>query len=159
MKIFGMFFVVISAMIFAFERTSADDRRLRVLLELTKFIERLRIDIGCYLKPVSDIAAAFSSDTLSELGFLSDIREMGADKAYVRLEEKKILRDEEKRILSGFFSRLGEGYAEDELKLIDSALQELSALIKVEREKAPKRKKLFLTLSCAGALALIILLI
>ena len=159
MKTIGMFFIIASAAFFSYEKIIISNRRLRALEELFCFIERIRIEIGCYLRPISEIAADFSSDILSELGFFSDVQKNGAHTAYTALQAKLSFGDDINRLLDRFFSMLGRGYAEDEMKLVDITLSELSKLLSQERENAPKEKKLSLTLSCGGALALIILLV
>ena len=158
-KIVGMFLVVLSAAYFAFEYIKKQRMKLLVFEELFRFIERIRMEIGCYLKPISEISADFSSDVLSRLGFLRDVGQVGVYSAYQRLAEKVKLDDEERRPLDRFFSSVGKGYADDELKLSGATLSELDLILKRKRENAPKENKLSLTLSCAGALALIILLI
>lgn len=159
MKIIGMLLIVGSAVFFSYERSKNAQRELFILEELFRFIERIRTDIGYYLRPIAEIAADFSSDVLLKLGFLSDVQNKGARAAYINLAAKTAFSEEEKRILEKFFSTLGNGYAEDEIKLIDLTLSMLSDTLRARRESLPKQKKLSLTLSCAGALALIILLI
>lgn len=159
MKTIGMFFVVVASALFSYEKIITGNKRLRALEELFCFIERIRLEIGCYLRPISEIAAEFSSDILSKLGFFSDIQKEGVHTAYTALQAKLCFGKDINRLLDSFFSMLGRGYAEDEIKLADITLNELSKLLSRERENAPKEKKLFLTLSCGGALALIILLV
>ena len=159
MKIIGMLFIIASAIVFSFERAVAEERRLKVLEEIYRFILRLGVDIGCYLKPISDIADDFSSELLSSLGFFEEIKRSGVYSAYLTLDSQIRFSDEAKRVLDGFFSMLGNGYADDQIKLIESTRTELDGLIKKERERVPKEKKLSVTLSCGAALALIILLI
>ena len=141
------------------EHTKKQKNEIFTFEELVRFIERIRMEIGCYLKPLSEISAEFRSDPLFQLGFLDDIAVGGVSFAYERLAEKIKFSDEEDRLLGRFFSTIGKGYAEDELKLADATLTELDRILKQKRENAPKEKKLSLTLSCAGALALIILLV
>ena len=159
MKVLGMILIVVSAIVLSLEKNVASERRLFVLEEIYRFIERIRLDVKCYLKPISEIAADFSSDVLSKTGFLSDVGEKGAHAAYRSLSEKICFMPKEKRIMEKFFSALGTGYADEEIKLIEVTLSELSDVLKAQRENLPKEKKLSCTLSCAGAMALIILLI
>ena len=159
MKIIGMLFIVASAMFFSFEKSASEERRILLIEELLRFIERIRGEISRYLRPLSEISASFSSELLSDIGFLKDIEEKGVGEAYKNLKRKIRFSEEEGRILERFFSMLGHGYAEEEIKLIDATVSELSEHLKRERENLPKQKKLSVTLSCSAALALIILLI
>ncbi len=150
---------MLAAMTVSVEQRKKCERRLLLLEELLRFIEKVRADITCYLKPLSELCSDFSSDLLSEIGFLSDFERVGPEKAYLRLESSLSFSSEVQRLLKRFFSELGKGYAEDQIRLIDETLLEYAKFVSMERERAPKTKKLSLSLSYAGALALIILLI
>lgn len=157
MKILGMIMIFFSALIFAYSRNRRTDEGVLIFEELYTFIKQIRIDIGCYLKPIGEIRSV--SPRLTELGFFSDIEKYGVSKAYERLEENIFLKEKEREIFKGYFSSLGKGYAEDEIKLTDAVLLELADVSKAGREEATREKKLTLTLSISVALALIILLI
>ena len=159
MKIFGMALILLSALFFAREKNRAAEDRLRILEELFRLADAMKIEISCYLRPISDIVSSFSSEMLTRLGFISDFEALGALSAYLRLESAFYVSEEEKKLFRGFFSRIGKGYADDELKLIESFSAQLFQIIKNEREKLPKEKRLSATLSCALAFAIIILLV
>jgi hypothetical protein len=155
MKILGMLFVLFSAIAFSVERSIAEERRLKVLEELYRFIECVKIEIGCYLRPISEIASDFLSDPLSELGFFSELEHNGIFSAYRMLDSKVRFPEDARKLFERFFPLLGNGYVEDQLKLIGGVSAELSEIIKRERTRVPKQKKLSVTLSCAAALALL----
>ena len=159
MKLVGITMILVAALVFSYGKSAKITERQTVLSELFRFIEYAKIEIGCYLRPISEIAATFTSDTLSGKGFLSDVEKNGAYKAYLSLSEKVSLGEAAEGVLDRFFSLLGTGYAEDEMKLIDATLSELKEILTSEGETATKQKKLSLTLSFSGALALIILLL
>ena len=156
MKLIGAAFVLLAALLFSTEARRRAEKRLLVLEETLRFIEHVRVDISCYLKPISEIPAGFFSEALSEAGFLSAFEKEGAYEACLKLETLLSPSPEEKRVLERFFCGLGRGYSDDQIKLIDETTLELTRLISLERERVPKVKKLSLTLSSAGALALII---
>ena len=159
MKIFGMALILFSSLIFCREKSRAAERRVMVLEEIFRLADAMKIEIGCYLRPIGEIVSSFSSPILSECGFVSDFVSLGAYEAYLRLQSQLCFNEEEKNLLGTFFSRLGRGYAEDEIKLIEVFSSQLSAMLKKERENLPRQKKLSATLSCAAALAVIILLV
>lgn len=159
MKYLGMLFILISAVAFSYERGRRAEKHLELLEEIYRFIDRLEVDIGCYLRPISDIIADFSSDLFSELGFFAEMQERGIYSAYLKMTSVVPLAEKENKLLARFFSMLGNGYADEQVKLIRATASELSEIIKRERGGLPKEKKLSVTLSCAAALALIILLI
>ena len=159
MKLAGITMILVAALVFYSGKSAKISERQTVLSELFRFVEHAKIEIGCYLRPISEIAATFTSETLSKKEFLSDIEKKGAYKAYLSLLEKVSLGEAAELVLDRFFSLLGTGYAEDEIKLIDTTLSELKEILSSEGETATKQKKLSLTLSFSGALALIILLL
>ena len=159
MKLVGMVMIFVSALAFSYNRNVGISKRERVLTELFRLIEHIKLEIGCYLRPIREIAENFESNELSDNGFLSDMVTKGPHKAYRILSERIFLGEGAHRVLERFFSTLGMGYANDEMRLIDTTLKELGEMLRLEAENAPKAKKLSLTLSFSGALALIILLV
>lgn len=159
MKFFAISLILFASCAFSYSRAEREDYRLSVFVELYSFLEVISREIGCYLKPIHSICASYSSPQLFRLGFFSDIQSEGAHNAYMKLESKAILPSDASRVFREFFSLLGKGYAEDELKLAERALKELSPILFAERERVKKEKKLTVTLSSAAALGLIILLI
>lgn len=159
MKLIGMALIVASTVVFSHQKALSEERRLSILEELLRFIERIRIEIGCYLKTISEIASDFQSELLCELGFFEALKSEGVYNAYLKIEPMISMSEDTKKLLQRFFYLLGNGYADEQLKLIDNTSARLSEIIKTESQNLPKRKKLIITLSCAAALSLIILLI
>lgn len=142
-------------------RELADKRKKRLFLceEFYRFVSHIRLQISCFLRPVSELAEGFRSDILSEIGFLPSIAEQGIFGAFESVCERISLSEEEKRILGGLFSSLGTGYMENEIKQIDAYSAELYRLLENERADLPKRSRLVNTLLTAASLGIIILLI
>lgn len=159
MKILAVSFILFSSLSFAYMRIGKEKEKFLLLCELYSFIEKLEREISCYLKPLSDICSSYSSPLLSRLGFFSDISAVGAEKAYHVLEKRVILPARATEILHNFFSLVGKGYAEDELRLTQRVLGELSPIMNYEAERFKKERTLTLTLSSAASFAVIILLI
>ena len=156
-KLFGMIVIFLSSVAFFFERSRALGRATALTEELYCFMKRARIEVGCYLKPLSEIRT--SSPLLSGLGFFSCMEMHGIERAYLLIEDGLSLSEAEKGTLRGIFSSLGKGYADEEIRNIDMALSELSGMLNGKREDEPRKRKLTLTLSVASSLALIILLV
>ena len=159
MRIIGILLIIVVAFSFPYDRIKKAQRSLLILEELYRFIECARVEIGCYLRPITEIPKSFSSEILDSFGFLTDAEALGLFSAYMRLEKRIDATEDEKKTLRHFFSHAGRGYLEDEIKLIDSTASQLSAAIEKKRADAPKHKKLLVTLCSAAASALIILLI
>ena len=159
MKTVGVLFVVISALMFVSEKNRARDKRLLVLSELYRLTDHMKSEISCYLRPVCDIIMSFDSELLIRLGFIDNFKKHGGLFAYRELMHIVKASDDEKRISERFFSQLGRGYRDEELTRIEDFRAELSSIIRAEQVRLPKDKKLSATLSCAAALAVIILLL
>ena len=159
MKLVGIFLIGISALVFSRERIKRREGRLMLLEEMLGFIECMRIEIGCYLRPISKISESYFSEPLLKIGFFDSVKKDGLYRAYLDSEIHLLPTEQEKKLLRHFFSTVGKGYIQDELKLIETTADELSELLKAERAAMPKERKITLTLSGALSFAVIILLI
>ncbi|MBR5139979.1 MAG: hypothetical protein IKV16_02885 [Clostridia bacterium] len=159
MKILAVCFMLFSSLSFAYMRIAREKEKFLLICELYCFIETVEREISCYLKPLSEICASYSSPLLSSLDFFSDINTLGAEKAYYVLEKRVILPYRAAEILHNFFSRVGRGYVDDELKLTQRTLSELFSVMSLEGERFKKERTLTLTLSSAASFGVIILLI
>ena len=124
------------------------------------FISHVRLQMNCYLKPARCIADGFYSKPLSDVGFLAHIGESESIyEAYKRSESRLSLSKEERELIGGLFSSLGEGYLEDELKLIDAYSARLEKGFLRLKSEAPKSTKLISTLSVTAAVGFLILVL
>ena len=136
------------------------DRRLHALItceECVRFVSYLRIRIGCYLEPIDVAAASFKSDVFSSLGLDKKIKELGPYAAFSEMGQALPLTPDVRRLMLELCENLGSGYVDDELKLIDSYIAELSRIKSEAREKIPNENKLVTTLISGAVLGLIIL--
>ena len=159
MKVIGVFLVGVSIFLIFRERVRSEERRVLFISELCRFIEKTRIEISCYLKPMEKIPCSFSSALLSEIKFLEIAEKGDLQAAYKEAEKKILLHERERKLFQHFFANIGHGYADDELKLIDGTLGELKDILAREEAELYKKRKLFLTLSVSLSLAIVILLI
>ena len=159
MKLLAISLILFASSAYAYTRGEKEDYRISVLTELYSFIEHVGREISCYLKPLSDICKSYSSPILERLDFFNEIRAGGAMRAYEKLSERVSFTERENEVLEPFFSLLGRGYAEEELRLVERTVGGLADLISLERDRVKKEKKLTLTLCSAASLGLIILLI
>ncbi len=159
LRTIGIFLIGISVLIFSKERIKKRERRLLFLEEMLEFIDFMRIEIGCYLRPISKISEGFSSRALDGIGFFENIRKIGLYPAYLECERHILPTEQEKNLLRRFFSTVGKGYIQDEIKLIGATVEDFSRMLNLERAAMPKEKKITMTLSGALSFAVIILLI
>jgi hypothetical protein len=102
---------------------AARRRRIRRVGALCELAGYTRSQIDCFRTPVKSILSSFSSDALSECGFLEKAASGDIDGAAAALgsgEERVLTRD--------FLARLGRGYASEELRLCDGYAEAIGAL-------------------------------
>ena len=145
--------------LFCFVRQLGDGVRGRVqtLREIKDLILHVRREVGCYLLPLCDILSAYSTTNLEACGFLDMLRQ-GRDPMPV-LTGKYRISDKAHRIVADLFSSFGEGYAEDVIRALDGAANEICTILTAEEAEAKKKVKLYSVLSCAGGLGALILFI
>ena len=120
----------------------------------------MREQIGCFLSAMDEWCAVFSDSALEAVGFLPALREnKDLALAFYCVKDKFSLSEPEREAVYRFCAAFGKGYADSELRLIDSFCQSLGEHIDAERERLPRSQRLVRTLSASVALALAILII
>ena len=153
-------FLIISAALLAWRNYRA------YLIEELDFVraflgalEDYRRGVGCYLAPLSRWAESYADERLSAVGFLDGLREGDAGAAYKAVRGRCYLPDKVDEILDCTFSRLGAGYLDGELAVLDDAIARLSSEEKRIAEELSKRKKVAGALLGAVAVGAVILVI
>lgn len=152
--------ILLSVLIFSDSYSRHTKKRLLEYEGFLAFISHVRLQMSCYLKPANRLSEGFYSKPLMESGFLEYVGECkNICEAYERAESRLSLSREERELLRGLFSSLGEGYLADELKLIDAYRSQLEeGFLRLKRE-APKNSKLISTVSVTAAIGFLILVI
>ena len=159
LKLFGICILLFTSMLISRELADARRRRLALCEELLRFLSFLRLQIGCFLRPISEIACEFRSSTLSACGFLKDGGVEDLSVAFSSSDAPRIAGKECTRIVESLFTSLGVGYLDNEIGIIDSHRAELTELVEVERTEAARQIRLIRTLTASAAVGLIILII
>ena len=144
---------------FLASRELAARRRRRTLIyeECYRFIQHVRLQVGCYLKPVCELACGFESPVLCEVGFLSRLEGGVSPRDAIEASSlRRELGEEGYRVLFSMFSAIGGGYMDDEIKLIDECASAFLRLVERERSESPRGLRLIRTLCGAAALGIII---
>ena len=159
LKLIGICILLFTSMLISAELVSRRRRRLRLCEELLRLVSFLRLQIGCFLRPIPEVLAAFQSDELDGCGFLS--REGNGDlvASFLSSGVPELVGDECSRIIESLFSSVGSGYLEDELKLIDAHRAQLSELVERERSETLRQVRLIRTLTGSASLGLVIFII
>ena len=149
-----------SAAVISREYSKYMEKRMLECRDFLAFIAHMRIQVGCFLRPVKELAAGFSSPALEKAGFVSYLE--SADSilsAYRQCEANLSLSEEEKSVLNTLFSSFGAGYLDDGMKLIESAYSGMEILCGRLAEEKTKNTRLVTTLSVTLALGIIIFVI
>ena len=124
------------------------------LRALQNYRERMK----CYLESPSGWASGYDDALLSSSGFLDMVS--GGESfsgAYLKTRELWCVSPCVDEILDGCFSRLGEGYLETELEVIESAISDIEREEKRLAEDISRRKRVAGALLGAFAVGVVIL--
>ena len=135
-------------------------KRLSECRAFLAFINHIRVQVGCFLKPVRELGLGFRSEPLSECGFIDALSNSESIyEAYKKSEERLSLSADERAVLESLFLPFGEGYLEEEIRIIEAAKEQMEAMCAELSEKSAKNIKLVTVLSVTAALALLLLVI
>lgn len=160
MKYGGILCVLLASLLVSREYCRHMNKRISECREFLAFISHMRVQVGCFLRPVRELGIGFSSETLEEVGFIEALSESeNIKEAYLKCEPKLSLSMEEKEALFGFFSSFGDGYLDEQVKLIDSAYPKIEKLYLKLSDERVKNTRLVSTVSVTLALGFIIFVI
>ena len=159
-KYAGMIAVLLSAAVISREYSSFSQKRLSEVRDFLSFVSHMKIQVGCFLCPASELVRGFSSERLSAVGFVGALSD-GASlcDAYKNCEDRLSVGEEEREILGRLFSTIGECYLDDGLRLIDSSLRELESVYAKRRAEAPKNTRLVSVISVTSAIGFLMMVI
>ncbi len=125
-------------------------------LSLLSFIKN---ELACRLRTSEEWAREFSSDILTECGFLPELLRTGStEAAFARAKgELPMLGEETVKLLSSYFSAFGKSYRDEEQREACRVFDELSRLLARERSDTQRSLKAVRILTYAVALGVIIL--
>ena len=128
--------------------------------EIFSFISLLQIEIGCYLKPISKIAEAYSSPILERCGFLPSLRAgEGAYTAFLSSCGTLSFSEEESALIAAAFYTLSEGDIHDGTEALAHAAGRLEEILSELKGRCKRDIKLASTLSVTLTLGVLLLLI
>ena len=153
----GLFVIVIAALAASREYSRRVRKRVCECERFLEFIRHIRIQVGCFMRPPSELGCGFSGREIE--GFVGRIATDGILTAYENAEPTFSLSVDERDALRELFSSLGSGYLDDELKRIDSTCEKFEKLYNELKERASKDVKLASVLSATAALGVFIIII
>ena len=160
MSYFGAVSIILAVYMIWREYSSFLDGELRWCRCYLKALEDYRDKVKCYMQTPTRWAQGYTDAMLSECGFLERLSG-GEDigEAY-RLSRPEIgVSGTVDAILSDCFERLGEGYLDTEIEVLESAIGKLSLEEKKSGESLGKKRKAAGALLGAFASGVVILVI
>lgn len=159
LKLVGICILLFTSILVSRELVSRRKRRLLVYEELLRFVAFLRLQIGCFLRPIPEVVADFRSDELERCGFLTSDDGAGIAARFASSALPGIVGEDCSRVVDSLFSSIGSGYLEDEIRLIDVHKEQLSQLVERERDETARQVRLIKTLAASASLGLVIFVI
>ncbi|MBQ7343458.1 MAG: hypothetical protein IJW53_01695 [Clostridia bacterium] len=136
MSYIGALAVIFAAFLIWKEYVSYLDGELAGCRAFLSALKDYRERVRCYLISPSEWASTYNDDLLTECGFLASVLE-GVDlpRAYSSARESLNLSEDVDEILKECFGRLGNGYLDTELAVLDLAI---SGLAEIESQSSPE---------------------
>ncbi len=158
-KLLGAVFVAAASLIMSNYLCSRLGRERDELEGFIALISRIRLEISCFSRPLSEIYSEFSSPSLDAVGFTEALRARGFYGAVCESASVLSISREAKELLISFSEDLGRGYSEDEIKRCDHLLASLDGEYKKCLDALPGKSKLIRSLSLTFGISVIIILI
>lgn len=158
-KLIGICILLFTSMLISGELVSRRRHRLVLCEELLRFVSYIRLQIGCFLRPIPEVVGSFCSDEFNKCGFLPEVSDADLAACFLSSDVPKLVGTECSRIMESLFSSLGTGYLEDEIKLIDVHRAQLTELVERERAETVRQVRLIRTLAGSASLGLVIFII
>lgn len=160
MLIIGIVFLLAFAFFAWKEYVSYLNKGGTELHEFILFLGNMKEKMTCYLEAPSEWVGDFSAPGLEATGFLQKIRDgMGLGEAYSSCSDFLCIDKEARSVLDDLFARLGGGYLDTELGMINSSIDKLSKIeetTKKERENKVRATGAMIGAVAAGAVILIL---
>lgn len=159
-KYIGILAVLLSALAISKEYSAFSKKRLSESCAFLSFLEHMKIQVGCFLRPANELLKDFSSDTLAAVGFTDALENSESlVTAYKTAEPKLSLSKEEREVLENLFSAVGECYLDEGVRLIDTAREKLEKLYQKNKIECPKNAKLVSVISVTAAIGFLMLVL
>lgn len=159
-RMLGAACLLLGALSFSQVRDGRRAASCRAAAAWLRLLHALRRELCCYARPFSAFIEAYEDAALTEFGALAELRRTGTlAEAVARMRVYMPTSQAFSTVLQAFAASFGQGYREGELRSLDAALDELSAIYKKEEEDLPRRRRLSRTLCVSLSLAVVMLLL
>ena len=147
MKYLGSLLIMCGCITLSYYYEKREKARIRHLSNMCDFIVHIRTRIDFFLTPLHIIFSEYSNP------FIKELIEDNFQNLDIYFGKDCVM------CLNDFFSSLGKGLKDEELKLCDYTLAKLDALYKKAEEESKNKIRVFRTLTIFGGASLVILMI
>ena len=160
MKYIGIILFMGAVMFFSDEYRKRAWRELSEAEDFLSFISHIRLQMGCFLAEPKDFFQNFSSENFDRIDFGSLVASgMSLSEAFSAVSEQLSLREEDKDTLGELFSRLGDGYLDDGIKLLDSTYQRFEKRCESIRAETKKNSRIVAVTSASISVGVLLLIL
>ena len=160
MSAFGGAAVGCAALIFIRCYTAYLKARRDECLAFLSLLRELERGMSLYLESPLSVAARLPEPALERSGFNARLKNGASlSEAFDSAADRLLIPSEAKRILTEYFSHVGEGYLDGELRLIARTVSELEPIAAAERQELEKRSKVAGVLTFSAVAGVLILLL
>ena len=155
-KLIGVTLVVVGGAASAYVMNTRVTSSLLQAEAMISFLRYVKLRVDCYAMPIDRILADCDKSIYERIGYADAKKPEDLSCLASRCIS---LNREIKAIMEKFALEFGKSYREDQVKLCDRYIDELTTLRSDISARLPMRKKLNSTLCISGAMAIVILLI
>ncbi len=156
MKILGLSLLLFAVGYIGFFSVRHERERPSAYAACLAFLKYIRTGIADYHKPIPAIIHDFDNEYLQKIGFLTQDGQGNRRWNTHVLEEKAVLFPDDLGMFTRFLSELGSGFLGDEIRRCDEAIAAMAAGEKKSLSEAPRKSRIYGTLSVGGALLLLL---
>lgn len=158
MRLVGGCLLAAAFSLFLLSRLRREEKSLRLLSSLLSFIRELREKIAVFGTPLDEILRGYDDPVLTECGFLPTAKTRGLSAAGEELKKGALLSSPLVSELASFFSSLGKGFRDEEIRRCNAAETLLSSAREEALPALEKKRKLTRALILTGSLFILIIL-
>ncbi len=156
LKILGAMVILFASFLLGALLSDGIKKRIESLELLAKFAEYISDNISMYKTPLAEIYSEIKDESLVKSGFAN---KLSSGVYAAAMSSGLISGDEEREIIRDFDEKIGNGTAEDMVKLCSYTASRLRSIADTLSRDYPDKKRVYRTVSfMAGASAVIILL-
>lgn len=154
-KTFGIVILLSAAFYYSYSRQWVGQQKCLLLEELCALMDWIQKNIECFAKPLDEICQDYTSPQLEQYGFYDQWQTEGL---LCAMENLPYLTDTAKEVLLPYGKTAGQGYKEEELRLCRYTKEQLSEILRKQKEDLHAKNRMYRTLPFLLVLSIVLLL-